>query len=134
MESKVSIDDLNLVSSSDKPFELDLLSPKTDKPMGITILVFGDHAEKVQKYVRTELNARRQQAALRMKKGKDIDIESVEDDLEFSIESCVVRTAGWKGLKEEFSPELARKLYTQNPALRGQVLAASGNVANFTKL
>lgn len=134
MES-ISINDLDLAKDCDVPFEFAVISPKTEKPVpGVFFSVLGDHSDTVKDYTRKELNKRRQQDALRVKKGKSEDVTPIEDDEDFSIESCVVRVVSWKGIKEECNQENKRKLFKMNADLRSQILRQSSNIGNFTKL
>lgn len=139
MESEVksdalSLSDLDSKQGADTPFSLDVLSPKTGRPLGVTIQVIGDQADAVQKFVRRELNTRRREEAMREKRGKDPVVQLIEDDEAFTIEATAVRTVGWSGIKEEFTPENAKRLYKLNPYIRQQVLEASSNAANFSKV
>jgi hypothetical protein len=130
----VSLEDLDLTAGSEQAFELELVSPKTEKPMGVFIMVLGDNAPSVQKFLRKHINKARQEDVNRTKRGRDDEVRLIEDDVDFAIQSCVVRTVGWRNIKEEFNEENARKLFTKNPLIRRQVLDASNNAANFTKV
>lgn len=130
----VSLEDLDLTVGSEQAFELELVSPKTGKPMGVFISVLGDNAPSVQKFLRKHINKARQEDANRVKRGRDEEVRLIEEDVEFAIESCVVRAVGWRNIRDEFTPDNVRKLFTKNPLIRRQVLEASNNAANFTKV
>jgi hypothetical protein len=66
------------------------------------------------------------------KKGKE-DIRLVEDDEEFGIRNAAIRIIGWRGITEDYTPELAIKLCEVNPEIRAQVIEKSDELANFTK-
>ncbi|AMR77682.1 hypothetical protein [Cupriavidus nantongensis] len=129
-QNLISIDDLDVVKASEIPFTFDLLGAD-DKPTGVKFSVYGDQSERVQKFIRDNLNKRRTRAAMAAKKGKDLPVDMIEDDEEFLIKSCVVRLASWEGMKEECTPENAERLFRKYPSARRQVLDQSAEAGNF---
>lgn len=132
----VDVDSLNLVSACETPFLL-TLKDAAGNPIDVKLAILGSESEKVQKFTTRRINEARRDAVQRQKRGKLADVDTVEDDLAFTIEACVVRTADWEGLGHKgapwpCTPENARLLFTRNPHFRSQVLEASGDLANFT--
>ncbi|PRC92676.1 hypothetical protein [Solimicrobium silvestre] len=128
----MSLNDLNIVKKCDDAFEFEYISETTGKGTGVFINVLGSHSPKVQGYVRRELNDLRKQAEMAKKRGKEIE-RSIEDDEGFSNEAAAIRVIGWRGITEDYSPELAVQLIASNPIIRAQIYAASNDLENFTK-
>jgi hypothetical protein len=131
MSNEVSLNDLDAVASCDTPFEFQVVSPKTGKPMDVFISVIGDQSDRVKQHARQATNKARLAEATRKIEDRVI---TIEEDEQFSVETCVLRTVGWRGIKEPFTAENARTLYTKNVMIRAQVLRHSSNIANFIKL
>ena len=70
---------------------------------------------------------------MQAKRGKDVEVRSAEEDEQFAIESAAIRITGWRGITQEFTPELAIKLCTINPEIRTQVIKESDELGNFKK-
>jgi hypothetical protein len=126
-----SLTELDLVKPSETGFEFEYIQ-ESGGPSGVFITVIGSHSGKVKSWVRKELNTIRQRAAMMEKKGKE-DIRLVEDDEEFGIRNAAIRIIGWRGITEDYTPELAIKLCEVNPEIRSQVIEKSDELANFTK-
>jgi hypothetical protein len=119
--------------STSEGYEFEYVSESSAIPSGIYITVLGSNSDHVKKWVRQALNKMRQREAMQAKRGKDVDIRTVEDDEQFSIESAAIRVTGWRGISQEFTPELAIKLCTINPEIRAQIIKESDDLGNFTK-
>ena len=133
MEKKqVSLSDLNIKTKCAEGFTFPFLNDE-GKETGVTFTVLGAHAPSVQKWVNSELNARRKQDALQAKRGKDVDVRAIEDDIEFGVEYMAIRITGWEGITEPYSPENALRLCETNPLVVEQVKAASEAMENFTR-
>jgi len=128
----VSLADLNIKAKCEEGFTFDFLN-EDGKETGLKFTVLGAHAPKVQAWVNKQLNARRRQEAMQVKRGKTDDVRAIEDDIEFGVEFMAIRIVGWEGITEKYSPELALVLCEQNPLVVEQVKQASENLANFTK-
>ena len=131
-EVSFSIDELDITKKCDESIDMDYIDAN-GKKTGIVLLVLGSQSPRVQGWVRRELNRRRKQNAFIQKRGKDVEPETVEDDEEFSNEAAAVRIVGWRGIKQEYTPELAIHLMTINSLMRDQVFKASNEIGNFTK-
>lgn len=129
-ETLASLADFDQVSAAEQPFEFALKRPD-GSPSNVYLSILGDDAEKVQKFTTRRVNEDRRQQVLRAKSRKHDEYTPIEDDINFAIEACVVRTVGWRGMKEPFSPENARKLFTTSRDARAQVLEESAKAANF---
>lgn len=127
----IRIADLDFAGASDKPFEMQV-KDASGAPMEFWLQILGEDSEKVQKFLLRKVNEDRRAMALSAKKGKG-EFSPVENDVEFVIESCLVRTVGWRGAEESFSEDLARLLFKRNKHIRNQVLEESANAANFTR-
>ncbi len=131
MTSKlISLAGLDLNSQCSESFEFQV-DDADGKPTDIYISVLGEHAPSVQKWVYKQLNARRRQDALQEKRGKKIE-RNIEEDAEFGAEMMSKRIVGWRGITEDFSPDLALKLCMQNTLITDQVREHSEDMGNFT--
>lgn len=128
----MNLDELNLIDPCETPFEFEYINEE-DKPTGIMLSVVGSQSKDLMKWMSGEINARRKKDAMQEKRGKAVDIQTLEDDIEFSIESAARRLKGWKGITQECTPENALKLCTINPLVRSQIVDQSNNIGNFTK-
>ena len=127
----INLQDLDL--TTEQGYEFEYVSESSAIPSGIYITVLSSTSETVKKWIRQSLNKIRTREAMQAKRGKDVEVRTVEDDEQFSIESAAVRIIGWRGIAQEFTPELAVKLCTINPEIRAQVIKESDELGNFIK-
>ena len=127
----LSFADLNLVKKSEVGCEFEYLRGGS-KPSGIFLTVVGRESERSKEWSRKSLNRIRQTEAILKKKGKD-SVRDIEDDELFSNEMAAVRIIGWRGISEEYTPELALELVKINSEIKEQVLEFSDDLGNFTK-
>lgn len=134
------LDDLNIVQAAETPFEFEYIKPDGSNS-GIFLSVLGGHSDKVRSVAAELINARRQkQAAREVQKARSgrntpsAEFDTVESDIEFGQRLAAVRLVGWRGIKQPWSPEGAAKLCKINPLIADQVMQASDDVANFTKV
>lgn len=127
----ISLDSLNVVKASAAPFTLDIVDDAGNK-LGFSLDVIGSNSEVITKFFAKAMNARRTAEDMQRKKGKDVQVTKVEDDIAFANELAAKRIVGWNGIDDEFSPERAIKLIETNPMVREQVMNASDDIRNFT--
>jgi hypothetical protein len=127
----LSIDDLDLTTASDTPFDLELLNTKGVKT-GVTLQVLGSESEKVQEWTNRQANRIRTQATQKSVTGKE-KVRTAEEDDEYIIESAAIRVVGWSGLAEQYSKDNATRLMGRNVHIRMQVLQASNELGNYSK-
>ena len=131
-DTTLSIADLDMNAACERGYEFEFLDAR-GKGTGVHIKVLGEQSDKVQTFLRKSVNDERQRVFEASKRERGIAVTPVEQDIEFQIESAIVRTLSWRGLKEDFSAENARRLFTVNRDARDQVIAASRDIGNFTK-
>ena len=134
----LSLDDLDITKACESGFEFEYIRDSDGKGTGVFLTVMGSHSEKVQKWIRKTLNAVRQREAMLVKRGKGEEVRTVEDDLDFGIESAAIRIIGWRGISQngvelKFDWESAVRLCTINPEIYAQVIKQSNDFGNFTK-
>jgi hypothetical protein len=127
----IDLKELDLTTTDS--YEFEYVSESSAIPSGIFISVISSNSDTVKAWLRKSINKIRQREAMQAKRGKDVEIRSVEEDEQFSIESAAVRITGWRGITQEFSPELAIQLCTINPEIRAQVIKESDELGNFKK-
>lgn len=127
-----SLDDLNVRAAHADAFPMPYLLPDGAKS-GVVIQVLGSQSEAVQAATSRLLNERRKRDFQAARKGGGVDFTPVEDDVEFGQKAAAARIAGWEGITEPYTPELALKLCQINPDIAAQVMEASNEAGNFTK-
>lgn len=129
-----SLDAFDATAASDKPIEMEIILPDGSNS-GAFLLILGNESSKVQAEVNRLVNERRKKAlraeAVRTK--GDAAFTPIEEDIEFGHRLTAVRVVGWRGIKEEWSPENAYRLVSRNASIAAQVTQASGEVADFLK-
>jgi hypothetical protein len=130
-EKLLSLDDFDLSTASDTPFDLEVLNTKGVKT-ALTLQVLGSESEKVQEWTNRQANRIRTQATQKSVTGKE-KVRTAEEDDEYIIESAVVRVIGWSGLAEPFNKENVTRLMARNVHARMQVLQASNELGNYSK-
>lgn len=133
----VSLASLNLRAASDEPYEFEFEGPD-GSGTGVFLQVLGDHSERVTAAVHEAINARRKKEAIAAAKAAkarpdSATFEPVESDVTFGQRLAAARLVGWRGIAEPWSPENALLLCQTNPEAAKQILAASSDLANFTK-
>jgi|688.fasta_scaffold112886_3 hypothetical protein len=127
----LTLDDLDLTTASDTPFDLELLNTKGVKT-GIILQVLGSESEIVQDWTNRQANRIRVQATQKSVTGKD-KVRTAEEDDEYIIESSAVRVVGISGAGFEYSKENVKRLVARNVHVRNQVLQASNELGNYSK-
>jgi len=127
----MNLDQLNIIDPCETPYSFEYID-ENDKPTGIMLSVVGSQSKDLMKWMSSEINARRRKDAMQEKRGKTVDIQTLEDDIDFSIESAACRLKGWSGITQEWTPENALKLCTINPVVRTQIVEQSNILGNFT--
>jgi len=127
----LSLDDFDLSTASDTPFDLEVLNTKGVKT-ALTLQVLGSESEKVQEWTNRQANRIRTQATQKSVTGKE-KVRTAEEDDEYIIESAAIRVVGWSGLAEPFNKENVTRLMARNVHARMQVLQASNELGNYSK-
>ena len=128
----LSLSDLNLTKKCEEGYEFEYIN-ENGKQTGFFLTVIGAHAQEVQKWANSKLNIRRRQDAITAKRGKDIDVRDIEDDIEFGTEFMSIRIKAWRGIDEPCTPQNALLLCQTNALIVEQVKEASENLGNFGK-
>ncbi|MDB5456221.1 MAG: hypothetical protein JWP92_1806 [Caulobacter sp.] len=135
----VSLADLDARAKSCSAFEFEYILPNGDGS-GVFLSVLGGQSPGVTEEVNRLLNDRRRREAaaeIRARSGgrkTEIEITTVESDIDFGHRLAAVRLVGWRGIQEAFSPDLALALCKSNQDISAQVTEQSNNVANFMKI
>jgi len=114
----MNFEDLLTADAHEDGAEMEVLHPATGEKTGVFLMIRGVDSKSFRKA----------SADFNRKKAKGDDHDSLAMDLTVAI------TAGWRGIKNmEFSPDAARKLYTDSPAIRNQVDSFFTVRRNFMK-
>lgn len=127
----VSFDDLNLNKKCEESVEVEYVMADGTKT-GVFLSVIGKHAEKIQRFSMKRLDTLRAFAENSKKQGKSA-VMSSEEDMDYIIKDAALRIVGWRGINQEFSPEMAEQLCRINSEIRQLVVDTSNDLANFTK-
>jgi hypothetical protein len=133
----VSFASLNAAKASETPFEFEFLGPD-GAGSGVFFQVLGSQAPAVRAVVAKLLNERRFKAAQAAARARTpaqaaAVVDTVEDDVAFNQRGAAARLVGWRGIAEDYTPERGLELCEFNADAVSQIIAASDNVANFTK-
>ena len=123
--------DISTLVNSEDLFELNLVDPKSEEPLGIRFMIRSSESDAVKKVVRQHsdkfLSSRK----------KKLTTDKVEaeylDRAAASIASWDWGDHNWKGEKPELTFEKAREVVEEAGWIYDQVAAASEDRANFTK-
>lgn len=134
-DALLDLSDLDAVAAGDTPFEIEYVRAD-GSGSGVFLLVLGGQSEKVQAEVNRLVNDRRKKQAIaeamQGRKNPDkADFTPIEDDIAFGHRLTAVRLVGWRGIKQEWSPENAYRLVSRNAEIAEQVTTASNNLGNF---
>ena len=114
----MKLDDLLTAPAHEEGAEMEVMHPATGEATGVFLRIRGVDSPTFRA-ASIEFNRKR--------------LDKANDDKDIALDLTVAITAGWRGMDEPFSPELARKLYTDSPAIRAQVDSFFTVRRNFTK-
>ncbi|KKX25293.1 hypothetical protein [Rhizobium sp. LC145] len=123
--------DISKLVNSEDLFELKLVDPATEEPLGISFMIRSSESSEVKKIVRQHSD---KFLASRKKKLTSAKVE--EEYLDRAAASVASWDWGghtWKGEKPELTFEKAREVVEEAGWIYDQVAAASEDRANFTK-
>jgi hypothetical protein len=135
MTKTIDLASLSTSAACDKGYELELTHPVTHDALGVFITVLGKDSSAFKQFIRTKANERIRRDLANQRRGKEADAPTVEQAERDAVELLVACTTGWRnvefgGVKLEFTPENAAKLY-QEGWIRAQVDEAVGDLGNF---
>jgi hypothetical protein len=137
MTKSFSLKDLDARSASDVPFEFEYIQPD-GSGSGVFLKILGAQSKTVTDAVNQMMNERRRQehvAEINARTGgqKAAAIIPVEKDIELGQRMAAIRLVGWRGIDEEFTPELGLELCQSNQEVANQINEKSNDLANFMK-
>jgi len=153
-KTKIDIADFDTGAASDKGFDLELLHPTTQQPLGVYITVLGKHGQVFREHLRDQHNERQRAEAQADRKGKELPPITAEESEAKAIELLAVSTTGWftaetekatgnlinkvatfpyKGEELPFSVPNVLRVYNEQIWVRAQVDGAIGDLENFIK-
>jgi len=134
MAKMLSLDDLDAVAAADEAHEFEFILPDGEGS-GLFLQVVGANSQRV-KAVSYEIgNAyRRKEATKAVSRATGEKVTTIEEDEQTVFKLAAARIIGWRGLKDEYTPENALRLVSRNPEIANQVTEASNDLALFTKV
>ena len=128
--------DLNTTAAADKGFELELLHPVSKAALGVFVGLVGKDSTAFRDHIRRSANERLRKQAMQQRRGKEIEVLTMERIEADAIELLAVSTTGWRGVTYKgedlpFSAANARLLYTEMTWVREQIDEAIGDLENF---
>lgn len=138
MTDKFDLASLNTTKACNEGAEVEIRHPVTNVPLGMTIRVLGRDSDTFKQHTRDLLNARLRREAMAQKRGKDLDVRTVEGIEQENMDLLVICTMGWKGVSYggsdlAFEEANVRKIYKEFPWIFDQVNEAIGTLENFLK-
>ncbi len=127
--------------STSETAEVEILHPKTNVPLGITITLYGKDSETFKRIQRKQLNRRLEQT--QKARNKQLSMTAEELELE-QLDVLVSCTKSWcTGSRPEIelnegewlpcTPDNVRKIYTALPWIKEQADQEIGDRSNFLK-
>lgn len=123
--------DISKLVNSEDLFELKLVDPRSDEPVGIRFMIRSSESNAVKKVVREHSD---KFLGSRKKKLTSSKVEAEYlDKAAASIASWDWGDHDWKGVKPDLTFDMAREVVEEAGWIYDQVAAASEERANFTK-
>lgn len=135
---KFDLSMLDTASACDKGSEIELRHPVSNVPMGMYITIVGKDSKEFRDYTHAKINERLRKEAYAQKRGKDVDVRTVESIEAENIELLVACTKGWRGIVKDgvevpFNVKNAIALYQDYRWIYDQINEAIGDYENFLK-
>lgn len=144
--SKKSFDlaSIDTVAACNKGFEIELKHPVTQEPLGIFWTVLGSDSDVFRDYLREVTNEKIRKEAMAKKRGRDVEVDTVEVSEERAIELLTVCSVNWRSTDKptitfkdaelEFNVPNVKKVLTGLPWIRKQIDEGIGDLENFMKV
>lgn len=126
-----------------KPYEVELVHPATQKPLGVFWSVLGNQSDVAKEYNREQINRDQRKAAQARKRGKEPELKTLEMLEEETIDWLTVCSTGWRSARGpvinfegnmlEFNVANCRMILTKKPFIRNQLSEAILDLENFMK-
>lgn len=139
----VDLSSIDTVTACNKGAEFELRHPATNEPLGIFWTVLGADSDVFRDYMKESLNARMRKEAMAKKRGRPLEVDTLEDAEQKTIDLLTACSVGWrsgehqtikfKGEDLPFNVPNARKVLTDMRWIRLQVDDAIGDLENFMK-
>lgn len=134
---------IDTVAACNKGAEIELRHPATNEPLGIFWTVLGTDSDAFREYTKESLNDRIRKEALAKKRGRDVEVRTIEDSEQDTINLLTVCSTGWrsidkptiafKGEELQFNVANVKRVLTELPWIRRQIDEAIGDLENFMK-
>jgi hypothetical protein len=145
MKKTVDLSTLDTTTACNSGAQIELRHPATNVPLGIFIGVLGRDSDVFKEYIRTSINSQLRKEAMAKKRGRDVDVATMEQREVESIELLVTCTTGWnsgddnptitmEGEALPFNISNAKRVYTKMSWIRDQVNQGIGDLENFLKI
>lgn len=139
----IDLGNIDTVSACNAGFEVELRHPATNAPLGIFWDVMGSDSDAFRDYIKESTNERLRKEAMAKKKGRDIEVKTIQDFEQETINILTVCSLGWrtgdsptitfKGESLSFSVPNVKKVLSAMPWIRTQLDEAMGDLANFMR-
>lgn len=134
---------VDTVAACNKGTEIELKHPVTNEPTGVFWGILGRDSDAYREYFRELANARIRKEVMARKRGKDVEVETVEVAEAKAIELLVSCSTGWrsedkptltfKGEELEFTVMNAKTVLEALPWVRRQIEDGIDDLENFMK-
>lgn len=137
----IDLASIDTVAACNQGVEVELRHPATNELLGIFWTVLGRDSDTYNDYIRDKVNTMLRKKALAEKRGKDLEIRTLEDAEAENIETLIVCSTGWRtgdkpvicfgGQELDFNVANAKKILTERAWIRKQLDEAIGDLTNF---
>lgn len=134
---------IDTVAACNKGFEVELKHPATNEPLGLYWTVLGSESDAFREFIKETLNTRIRKEAMAKKRGKDLEIRTMDEAEAETIDLLTVCSLGWRsgdkptlkfsGEDLAFNVPNVRKVLQTLPWIRKQLDEAIGDLENFMK-
>lgn len=134
---------IDTVSACNAGFEVELRHPATNAPLGVFWTVLGSDSDVFRDYIKESTNERLRKDAMARKKGRDVEVKTIQDIEQETIDMLTLCSVGWrtgdaqtitfKGEILSFNVPNVKKVLTAMPWIRKQLDEAMSDLANFMK-
>ena len=129
----IDILSFNTVADCGNGFDLEMKNAYGDS-LGFSLKIIGKHSDAVVNWVNSIVNKATVDAEIARRKGKPEATKTMQELRAQNIEGALVRVIGWSGVEQKFDKGLLKTAIENNPHWIDQIIEASDDLGNFTKL
>lgn len=132
-ENKFDIESFNSVAACEQGNEMEVMQPDGITGLGIFFNVLGAQSDVVTQSVKASSKRYLAGRNIAEKQNKEAEFTNKIIDASDSkaINDAVIRVTGWRGVQQEYSPDLLKAVLKRNPHWIEQIFKYSEAIGNF---